>query len=284
MCDGSDGNVIRSYFFKTALLAQLPLVITLYGCAQPTQEVSIRFFAAFDGAPIRCDRPSGPVSMTDLRMYVHSVELRTRDSEYVPVRLRDDGIWQDGAVALIDLEDGTNACLNGTLEMHSALQGFVKRDLDLTQIDGLRFEIGVPTESNHQDPTLAMPPLNYTIMHWHWRSGYKFLRAGVETQNDAAWMHLGSARCAGTIGAIEGCAVANRPTVELDVFDPIEDHVVIDLARLFGPSRLDDGAPWSCESGPDENHCRPVFAELGLEFASGRTLGPAPAFYGAARR
>ncbi len=46
---------------------------------------------------------------------------------------------------------------------------------------GLEFKIGVPETLNHIDPLTAVSPLNYTDMHWHWASGYKFFRAGLVT-------------------------------------------------------------------------------------------------------
>ncbi|MDZ7643630.1 MAG: MbnP family protein [Woeseiaceae bacterium] len=59
----------------------------------------------------------------------------------------------------------------------------------------LRLTLGVPADLNHGDPLHAPAPLTQTPMHWHWRSGYKFLRAGVTRGADGYWLHLGSTRC-----------------------------------------------------------------------------------------
>lgn len=51
--------------------------------------------------------------------------------------------------------------------------------LDFTELEALRFYIGVPEDLNHADPALqpAGHPLAYQTpsMHWGWAGGYKFL-------------------------------------------------------------------------------------------------------------
>ncbi|GAL83068.1 hypothetical protein CHU_2274 [Sporocytophaga myxococcoides] len=44
---------------------------------------------------------------------------------------------------------------------------------------GLRFNIGLPREVNHADPTIAQPPLNLAQadMYWSWNTGYIFFLA-----------------------------------------------------------------------------------------------------------
>ena len=52
-------------------------------------------------------------------------------------------------------------------------------DLDFTELEGLKFHIGVPEDLNHADPGLQPSghPLAYQSpsMHWGWAGGYKFL-------------------------------------------------------------------------------------------------------------
>ena len=247
-------------------------------CGSPEQTVEVRFDVRFDGEPISCMPSAAGRALTDLRFYVHDVTFTTERGDSGTVLLAADGVWQNPAVALLDFEDGSGACENGTGAVNTAIRGTVRLRQD-DPVRALSFSVGVPASLNHANAVAADAPLAYTIMHWHWKSGYKFMRAGVENADDLAWLHLGSSKCAGTIGDIRGCAAANRPFVELNNFDPATDRVIIDIARLLGPSLLNNGDPWSCESGPDEEHCRVVFAELGLDFNSGDSLGPAPAFY-----
>jgi len=120
-------------------------------------------------------------------------------------------------------------------------------------------------------------PLDDSAMHWHWRSGYKFLRAGVTTKSDGFWMHLGSTGCEGTVQNISGCRSPNRVTVELSGFSPDENRINIDLAALFKGVDLDDGNRSDCSSGPPESACARPFANLGLSFGSAQektTSGP----------
>ena len=125
---------------------------------------------------------------------------------------------------------------------------------------------------------LAEAPLGYSEMHWHWVSGYKFLRAGVTTDSDSYFLHLGSSRCAGTIGNIEGCRAANRPLVRLEHFRPGRDRVVIDLTALFASVDLQDGIRTDCQSGPANADCIGVFWKLGLAFETGQPVAPAAVF------
>ena len=261
-------------------LAAVLLVTTVMGCAPNKESVQFQFDVRFDGFPIVCDAAPGEPRLTDLRFFVHDLALESAGERYT-IELLDDSQWQDGDVALLDFEDASGGCANGTRELNKTLKGVV-RGAGSPRRGRLTFSVGVPESMNHADPMVAPPPRNQTIMHWHWRSGYKFMRAGVEVEGARAWLHLGSARCVGTITDIEGCESPNRPVVALPDFDPALDRIVIDVARLFGPAL--DGTAWSCESGPNESHCRVVFAELGIEFGSGRTLGPAPIFYRAPRQ
>jgi len=51
---------------------------------------------------------------------------------------------------------------------------------------GISFEVGVPFELNHADPTLAAPPMNLTSMFWNWRAGYRFMRVDLVTASPAS--------------------------------------------------------------------------------------------------
>ena len=236
-------------------VSYLVILGTLAGCTPATDEVEIHVALRWDGAAVDCR--SAPVMLTDMRFYVSELHV---GPDLAPATLPADGRWQDGRVALLDFEDGSGACRNGTAETNSALRVAVPKDAG----PGLAFTIGVPADLNHANPLMAAAPLDDSMMHWHWRSGYKFLRAGVETEDDGYWMHLGSSGCRGRIGAIEGCDRPNRVTVRIDDFVVGKDAVQIDLARLFGDVDLTDGTATRCMSGPGEVDCEPAFDALGL--------------------
>jgi len=247
---------------------------TLISCSGRQENVEVQFDLQFDGQPINCDTETAPVRLTDLRFYVHNLRFVTTDQQEIPLNLVADGLWQNDRVALIDFENGEGACLNGSGVTNRIARGSYSGG----PISGLAFDIGVPAEFNHADPLRAAPPLAYTEMHWHWASGYKFMRAGIETDNDSFFLHLGSSRCEGTIGDIQGCVSANRPQVRLTGFDPNVNTVVLDLDELVGAVNLHDGVRSECMSGPANNECREPFVVLGIDFDSGNMVGPASVF------
>jgi uncharacterized repeat protein (TIGR04052 family) len=255
-------------------LIMLVLLSLGVACAPATTEIDIPFSVLYNGKPISCDTPADSASMTDLRFYIHDLRLLGPGSQENPIALRPDDLWQTEAVALLDFENGKGACINGSERTNTTIRG----RHNAAEVRGLSFRIGVPEHLNHENALTAKAPLNFTDMHWHWASGYKFLRAGIETQDDGFWIHLGSSQCEGTIGDIKGCRASNRPDVILTEFSPGTDRVVIDLAGLFAEIDLGDGAQSDCSSGPTEMTCVAPFGALGLDFATGRTVRSAAFF------
>jgi uncharacterized repeat protein (TIGR04052 family) len=241
----------------------------LASCARPTVPVTIRFEARYDDAVIGCGQGSAGVALSDLRFYVQDLHLLAADGSAADLRLDADGVWQQADLALLDLEDGTGPCLNGTPAMHAAVSARVAPG----QYRGLRFSVGVPFASNHADPLQAIPPLGDAAMHWHWRSGYKFLRAGLVADDDGFWIHLGSTGCEGTVRAISGCRAPNRVSVELPGFEPGRDVVIVELAALVSRGELQDQAASDCSSSPAETACVAPFKALGLDLQSGAGAG-----------
>jgi uncharacterized repeat protein (TIGR04052 family) len=224
----------------------------------------IDFAAQYSGQPLSCATRANEPALTDLRLFVYDVELRTMDGAWRSLHLDSDDNWQQSGLAMVDLENGRGACLNGTSEMNAGITGRLPRD----GYRGLRFVLGVPFDSNHADPLTAAAPLDDSAMHWHWRSGYKFLRAGLASGSDGFWIHLGSTGCEGTIGNITGCRQPNRVRVELDDFVPGESTVVFDFSALLEGTDLGDRAGSDCSSAPSETSCQAPFAALGLAFGS----------------
>ena len=251
------------------LIALLLIGAFSAACEAPRQPVEISFVLDYEGAEIGCDNAKSTTVLTDMRVYIHALELIDQAGQRLAVELLPDALWQNDAVALLDFEDGSASCVNGSEQTNRTIRGqYITSDSDLA---GLSFRVGVPATINHHDPTIAEAPLTYTSMHWHWASGYKFLSAGVATENDAYWLHLGSSRCAGTIGNIEGCKSSNRPSVLLQNFDPERDVVSIDLGRLFAGIDLIDGVATDCSSGPIEKTCDAPFDALGIDTSDGST-------------
>jgi len=249
------------------------------GCrSASTVPVEIHFAATIRGAPFACDEEAAGVQARDLRLYVHDLQLVGSDGRTTPVVLDTDGVWQDGEVALLDFEDGSGACANGTTATRTLVVGKAAAGEHI----GLRFQIGVPFAKNHADPSAADPPLNLGQMHWGWRAGYKFLRFEAASAAGPPWrLHFGSTACEGEIGAISACGFPNRIAVDLASFDRSRDVVAFELAPLLlGLSA--EGGDGSCMAEADDPDCQAVFVGLGID-AKGEPSG-SPAFVSARAR
>lgn len=248
------------------------MLIVCAACSAKSVPVHIEFAPVWAGQSIQCD--STELSLTDLRFYVSNVALIDSRGNEHSVSLTPDERWQQQGVALIDLENGSGTCSNGTADIRASLEGTVTG----SDFVGVKFTIGVPFEMNHANPLLAQPPLDDAAMHWHWRSGYKFLRAGVAMQTDSFWIHLGSTGCEGTIHNISGCNSPNRVEVEFAEFSVEIDSIVIELSELFRGIDLENGTHSDCSSSPAERACAMPFAALGLSFDGSTELQPQRVF------
>ncbi|MCB9742747.1 MAG: metallo-mystery pair system four-Cys motif protein [Alphaproteobacteria bacterium] len=239
--------------------------------SEEDREVTVTFAATLGGQPVACGVTAegvgvsgSAVSLQDLRFYVHDLRLVDADGVEAPVTLDDDDVWQDGVVALIDFEDATAGCANGTGPVNVEAKGRVAEG----EYVGLRFTLGVPFELNHADPATAESPLNLTTMHWNWQGGYKFLRLDLSTEGfpEGWFVHLGSTGCeADGDGTVTGCSAPNRP--EMDLSMDVDSQVVkLDLDALLDGVDLDQdgGGAQGCMSMGADPECPPLFEALGL--------------------
>jgi uncharacterized repeat protein (TIGR04052 family) len=270
-----------------------------FAAAQDNQPVTLRFAGAVNGAPFRCGQSYANVGTTkstitpsDFRLFVSDVQLITADGTAVSLALDQDGIWQYKNVALIDFEDGTGPCSNGTKAMHTEVSGTVPRG----GYTGVRVTLGVPFELNHGDPTIAPSPLNLTAMFWNWQGGYKFLKADLNSSGlgakpamhgmasghgnqaghgdgDASGfaVHLGSTVCAAAspTDSPSACKNPNRVTVTFDKFDSAQNVIVADLGAILSGANVDYNTPDTspgCMSFPKDADCPAVMSALGLAY------------------
>jgi len=268
-CDPEMSVTSRSAAWCVSLVT-----LALGSCSAPRQSVEIPFELTFGGQQLSCEAPAGDISLTDLRFYVHDVRLVTRDGAENPVELLADALWQTEQIALLDFENGKGSCTNGTPQTNTVIRGSAPAE----EYVGLRFQIGVPEPLNHENPLIAAAPLNYSVMHWHWSTGYKFLRAGIANDTDGFWIHLGSSRCEGTASDVTGCRSGNRPRIELEPYVPGTDRVEVDLLDLVDGIDLADGTPSDCSSGPAETACRNPFDALGINLSTGASVGGSHVF------
>ena len=278
-------------------LISLSVVGLLAACASPgpqslgAQSVQLDFAAEINGQPFVCGQSYPEVGTTkstltpsDLRFYISEVVLLRADGQAVPVELTQDGVWQLENIALLDFEDGSAACRNGTPALNTAVRGTVPAG----DYRGVRFTLGVPFERNHGDPTVAPAPLNNTAMFWNWQGGYKFLKfdsassgrpvtvappapAGGGSASGFS-VHLGSTVCASagrTTAPSAPCQNPNRVSVEFKDFDVTRHRVVLDIGRVLAGANVDVNAPNTspgCMSFPKDADCPPVMGALGLAY------------------
>ena len=241
-------------------------------------DVSLNFAAEINGAPFACGTSYAGVGTTgvtitpaDFRMYVSSVELLDASGEAFELELDQDSPWQHENLALLDFENGSGSCVNGTAATRTVVEGTVPAG-DYT---GVRFVLGVPFELNHIDQTTAPAPLDITGLFWSWNGGYKFMRFDhVSDEQPAGWfVHLGSTGCSptGPTNPATSCANPHRVTVEFRGFDYESQVIVADVGRLLAGSDVSRNTPSTakgCMSFPNDADCPAVMNRLGLSYGS----------------
>lgn len=253
--------------------------------------IELQFAGEFAGRPFDCATQydniglsQATVGVSDFRLYVSRIRLMDAAGNQTPVVLQEHGPWQFNGVALLDFEDASGACSNGTPETNSV----VKLMAPAGEYTGVAFDIGVPFESNHQDPTLAASPLNLTSLFWNWRGGYRFMRVDLQpvgeekveadhmseskkTMHGSGWgIHLGSTGCSALspTHVPESCESPNRISMEFAAASPQSTTFVIDPARVLTESdvtRNTEGSSPGCMSAPDDPECEAIFKALGLD-------------------
>ncbi|WP_394822094.1 MbnP family copper-binding protein [Pendulispora albinea] len=269
--------------------------------------VTLAFEARVGSEPFKCTSTysklgttKATLNITDFKLFVYDVRLVGKDGTETPVSLTQDQKWQYQNVALLDFEDRTGSCRNGTTDTNTKITGTVPPG----EYRGVRFRLGLPPALNHGNATLAPAPLNDEELFWTWASGYKFLRidsravrddagAGDAGTDDAGhgdmdagdggmnhggnpltfFVHLGSAGCKGEpqVGEKVTCTYRNVPDIDLPAFDPAKNKIVLDYAALVSENDVSGGG--MCMSSPTEPRCVPIFKHLGLDIATGN---PAP--------
>jgi uncharacterized repeat protein (TIGR04052 family) len=305
--------MILAFNSKSILLA-IVIAFSSYNLVQAqsdTKEVAINFEGWVGEDKFACGESYDQVGTAettitpiDFRFYVSNVALIDQDGNAVPLELKQDGKWQHENTALLDFENGTGACNNGTAETNGTIVGNVPTG----DYQSLQFTLGVPKKLNHDDAAIAPSPLNLTSMWWNWQGGYKFLRVDLKTDKAIAnvsansthsnsgnsnsnvpinqptsnthteentnsnsySIHLGSTGCKDSAQSdLFGCVNPNRTTVTLENFNSDDNVVVVDIAELLYESNLTNNqsnTPAGCISSPEDNDCNAIMQRLGLPF------------------
>jgi hypothetical protein len=96
-----------------------------------------------------------------------------------------DTIWQADDTSLLDFENSTGSCINGTPEMNDTVAGSVPAGHTWKT---LRFSLGVPFEVNHLELTSLPSPLNLTALNWGLERGTQVCPHRVYEQRIAGWV------------------------------------------------------------------------------------------------
>ncbi len=273
---------------RSSLALLFSFALAAPAAAQAPSPVTIRFAMTAAGAPVTCGAnisgvgtTKSTVSIIDARFYVSRLRLVKADGGEVPVTLTQDGLWQLDDVALLDFENATGACANGTEQTRDLIEGTAPAG----QYTGVRFDVGLPFEKNHRDQTLQPSPLNLSRLFWSWNAGYKFMRMDIRsTGQPRGWLlHLGSTACspAGSPSTVPvSCGNRNVVTVDLPGFSAARDVVELDFLALFAGSNVDtntDKTALGCMSGGSDPECHGLFGQLGLAIAD-KAAGPQQVF------
>jgi uncharacterized repeat protein (TIGR04052 family) len=249
--------------------------------AGPDPLQSISFAGVVGTTPFSCTQSyagigtsNASITPVDFRLYVSDVVLTADDGKKVPFDLEPDGIFQSSKVALLDFEDRTGGCNNGTEALHTKLVGRAPAG----KYTGITFTIGVPEALNHQNAATAEAPLNLSGLFWNWQGGYKFLRLDgkVPSTNSGFVMHLGSTGC--TAGATPDsyvCTKRNAATVTLTA-DPFAATFLADWKALLAGVAIDadQGGMPGCMSGDTDPECTPMLGALGIDVTTGNSTKP----------
>jgi uncharacterized repeat protein (TIGR04052 family) len=255
--------------------ASLPEVDALDTSPRP---VTLTFRPQVGSAPFACGQTypgmgaeATTISPRDFRFYVHDVKLVAADGTLVPLVLDQDNTWQYQDVALLDFENFTGACQDGTTETNTTIRGTAPNGT----YRGIQLAIGVPQAMNHVDLTTLPAPLNLTGLWWSWNSGHIHLaivtHADITTPTPGTndhYFHLGSIGCTGdaTMGQPVTCAKPNRPLLQVTGFDPLTQPIIADFAAVLPMSKLATAV--GCHSFTQEP-CAWPFDLVGLNWVTG---------------
>lgn len=242
------------------------------------QAVTVRFAARIGGQPFTCGQAYANLGASaatyvgaDFRFFVSNVALVPAGGG-APVALTLDvnaNQTADG-VALLDFEDATANCQTGNAATYTALTGTVPAGA----YTGVRFDLGIPADRNHLDPSLATAPYNAPGMLWAWQSGHKFVKIDGVVGGAGFNLHLGSTGCPGADPMqppTADCMNPNRPTVELTGFDPTTATIIADVAPVLATTDLavnTAGTAPGCMSFPGDPECATIFPRLGLAYGA----------------
>jgi uncharacterized repeat protein (TIGR04052 family) len=218
---------------KPIAVRALPVLIVACACVpslSAQQPIEVRFKALVGEQPLACGKEYDAIGLSksritpkDFRFYIRDLRVVDDKGVQIPVDLEQDGKWQLDRIALLDFEDRTGSCAQGTPDLNDKVKGTVPSG---TVVSGIRFRLGIPPERNHAPSIYNAPaPLSLSAMIWSWATGYLFMRADYETAaGRSSPIHIGDVQ-----------DNLPWPDVEFMGFDLSKDAIAADLAVLLKP-------------------------------------------------
>ncbi len=278
-------------FNKINIISTVSVALLLFGCGDEeghdhtnhdhgngpvTQTMTLGFMGHVGAEPFSCESSymlgtgNNSVEFTDFKLYISDVVLIREGGAELSAKIADMDPWQSSGVALLDFEDATGGCSNGTPATRTRVEVEAPEHDDYV---GFKATLGVPFDVNHADVGALASPLNLPGMFWSWQGGRKFFRIDGRVDGTAGLrVHLGSTACQGGNGDISGCDKENRGQIELMGKDPFTHMIKVDIAPLFEGADLTPSGLSSviCMSGPDTPACGAIFDALGVSYESGQ--------------
>jgi uncharacterized repeat protein (TIGR04052 family) len=289
------------------------------GTPAGSEPFALAFAPVANGDEVSCAAPIGgmgpggayEIGLSDLRFYVSDLVFRDAGGAEVAATFDEDEFQYTGAsgwVALVDLTGNTDgscaasaiAFSEGTARTHEAITG----ETVVGDVASVSFDVGVPQALMGEvigESSVEAAPSPLDEMYWSWASGYRHFVMNV-TVNDGVedgdgYVHIGSTDCAAdgflALEDREACTFVNTPSVAIDGFDLAADTVTIDVgAVLAGLDLRDDvydpdtfevigeGPGASCHSSPMQDDCPTIFANFGLDIATGADDAAANTVFG----
>ncbi len=271
-----------------------------------TERVSLNipFQAKSGDTEINCDAEliqlgttADSAKIASFAYYVHDVKLVTANGN-IDFQL-DANEFQDAdnGVALLDYQDKNSFCTGTAKPTNKQLSGTVSGDVEIADVRGIEFKVGIPATLNHRDLSTNVSPYNIQSMFWNWNGGHKFMRLDIKPtaqvnvtygENNTAStrnFHLGSTACSGdaTTGEVVACANENVVPVSLTGYSVTNTQgaeVVLDLDKLLVGSDIntDNGVKVGCMSFPNDPECAVMFNTLGLSYGATQATGAQTVF------
>jgi uncharacterized repeat protein (TIGR04052 family) len=274
---------------------RLVLAVVLAACAAPDEdapdpgapreerEVAVQIAAEFDGVPVSCRtavRNVGTAAVqvrpTDLRLFVHDLAWRWGADERAPWTLDADPDWVAEGAALIDHEDGEEACVGGTTGTNDTVRGRADLPVGLTIAD-LELTLGLPPDLNHAQLATSGPLadagvfLSTTVGRAHFQLGLDPVTGEPE------WpLRVVATGCTTPSGQPGPCVAENTLRITIPGVTVDEARVVAALDVLLRGSDVSRNAVSTlpgggtvdtlpgCQSTPNDADCPPVLDAYGL--------------------